>query len=152
MDALELLTEQHREAKQLLEQILESSKSSDVERLFNQANELLELHEELEEKYLNPPLREDKEFRSEILEGCQEHHVMDVLLEELGALKPTSEEFKPKVTVLMEQIEHHGEEEEEKKLFPEVRKAWSQGRIDEAVAKMAELRDRRTTQPQKKAA
>jgi hemerythrin superfamily protein len=58
-----------------------------------------------------------------VLESYQEHHVMDLLIQEIGQLKPDDEAFEPKVKVLQENTEHHIEEEE-KELFPMVRKIW----------------------------
>src|SRR3712207_3009561 len=55
-------------------------------------------------------------FRSE------EHHVVKWLLSELEGMAPDAERFEAKVTVLMENIRHHVEEEESD-LFPKVRTA-----------------------------
>jgi hypothetical protein len=52
----------------------------------------------------------------------QEHHVVDVLIEEARTLKPSDAEWVAKVAVLIENVEHHAEEEETE-LFPQVRSA-----------------------------
>ena len=64
---------------------------------------------------------------------------MDVLLEEIGQLRPTDEAFQPKVTVLQENVEHHIEEEE-KELFPKVRKLWKPDTREQVGRRMEELK------------
>ena len=55
-----------------------------------------------------------------MLESYEEHHVADLLVVELAAMKPTDERFDAKATVLIESVTHHIEEEEED-WFPKVR-------------------------------
>jgi hypothetical protein len=52
------------------------------------------------------------ELEYDVLESYEEHHVADVLVMELVALKPDSERFTAKTTVLIENMRHHIEEEE----------------------------------------
>ena len=65
-----------------------------------------------------------------VLESVEEHHVVAWLLSELTKLDPADETFDAKVTVLIENVEHHVEEEE-KEWFPEVRKALGRNRLVE---------------------
>ena len=53
-----------------------------------------------------------------MLEGTQEHHVADVLLEELHRMRKNDERWGAKLKVLQESIEHHIEEEE-RRMFPD---------------------------------
>jgi hemerythrin-like domain-containing protein len=53
-----------------------------------------------------------------VAESIEEHHVVATLIEELKALDPKDERYDAKFTVLMENIEHHIEEEEGE-LFPD---------------------------------
>jgi hypothetical protein len=46
------------------------------------------------------------------LESLEEHHVVKWLLDELEQMDPAHERFKAKVTVLIENVRHHVEEEE----------------------------------------
>ena len=50
-------------------------------------------------------------------EGYEEHHVVDGLMGELKAMQPGSEQYEAKLKVLMENVEHHIEEEEGE-MFP----------------------------------
>ena len=57
-----------------------------------------------------------------VLESLEEHKQVKTLLREMENLTSDSEKFEPKLKVLMENVEHHAVEEEEKKMFPKVRK------------------------------
>ena len=52
--------------------------------------------------------------------GIQEHHVVKMLMEELGALSAEQDEWVAKMAVLIENVEHHADEEESD-MFPKVR-------------------------------
>ena len=138
MDALRLLEQQHDEVKDLFKQ-LEKAEGERAGKLFSQIRERLTLHEELEETHLYPQLKEDDKTGELVLESYQEHHVMDVLLEEIGKLKPDDEAFQPKVKVLQENTEHHIEEEE-KQLFPTVRKMWDTDKREQVGRKMEDMK------------
>ena len=122
MDVLQFLKDEHDEAKAVFGK-LEKAKGAEAARLWEQLSSMLSLHEELEETYFYPRLREASSTEDLILEGYQEHHVMDVLISEISGLKPSAEEWEPKIKVLQENTEHHIEEEEGE-LFPKVRKIW----------------------------
>jgi len=101
------------------------------------------MHEELEERHLYPELRKASTTEELTLEAYQEHHVMDLLIEEISALKPGDEAFQPKVTVLQENTEHHIEEEEEE-LFPKVRKIWDVDKRKDVGDKMEAMKEELT--------
>jgi hypothetical protein len=122
VDCLQLLKSQHDDAKKLFKQ-LESAKGTKAAELWKELEAALQVHEQLEEKHLYPELKKNKAAHDLVLEAYEEHHVMDVLIAEISALKPTDEAFHPKLSVLQENTEHHIEEEEGD-LFPKVRKIW----------------------------
>ena len=138
MDALRLLKEQHDEVKDLFKQI-EKAEGERAGKLFKEILDRITLHEELEETHLYPQLKEDEKAGDLVLESYQEHHVMDLLLEEICKLEPDDEAFEPKVKVLQENTEHHIEEEE-KELFPMVRKIWDADKREQVGGKMEELK------------
>jgi hemerythrin superfamily protein len=57
-----------------------------------------------------------------VLESLEEHKQLKAVLRELGKLSASSERLKPKFKVLMDDVKHHAEEEEEGKMFPKIRK------------------------------
>ena len=63
------------------------------------------------------------ELEDAVLESYEEHHVADVLVMELSAMKLDAERFDAKMTVLIENVTHHIKEEEQE-WFPKVRGAW----------------------------
>ena len=90
MDVLTFLKDEHDEAKQVFKK-LEEAKGASAGRLWDQLKNMLTLHEELEETFFYPQLKEEKNTEDLILESYQEHHVMDVLIEEISELKPSDE-------------------------------------------------------------
>ena len=142
MDCLELLKDQHGEAKQLFKQ-LEKAEGSKAQQLWTALKSKLTMHEQLEETHFYPELKKEKAAQEIVLEAYQEHHVMDVLIEEISALGPDDEEFHPKITVLQENTEHHIEEEEGE-LFPKVRKIWDKPKREEVGRKMEDMKQRLT--------
>lgn len=137
MDVLELLIQQHNEAKALFKQ-LEDAEGQKAQQLFDQLHAALTLHEDLEETHFYPELKRAPKAHDLVLEGYQEHHVMDVLLRELSQLKPSSEAWQPKVKVLKENTEHHVKEEETE-LFPKVRQIWDTDKRAEVGQQMTAM-------------
>jgi len=139
VDCLQLLKEQHDEAKALFKQ-LDKAEGAAAAKLWSELSTRLSMHEELEEKHLYPELKRTKTTEELVLESYQEHHVMHLLIDEIGKLKPDDEAFHPKVTVLQENTEHHIEEEE-KELFPKVRKIWDADKRREVGEKMLAMKE-----------
>jgi len=140
MDVLRLLEAEHDEAKAVFSKI-EKAEGAAASRLWDQLKSLLTLHEEMEETLFYPQLKEREQTEDIILESYQEHHVMDVLIEEISALKPSDEAWHAKVKVLQENTEHHIEEEEGE-LFPKVRKIWDTAKRQQVGRQMQEMKDR----------
>jgi hemerythrin superfamily protein len=134
VDCLEFLKNQHDEAKKLFKR-LEKAEGSEAAKIWSELSDKLSMHETLEEKLFYPELKKADSTEEMVLEGYQEHHVMDLLIGEIGKLKPADEAFSPKVKVLQENTEHHIEEEEGE-LFPKVRKLWNAERRSEVGEKM----------------
>ena len=77
-----------------------------------------------------------------MLESVEEHHVVAWLLSELRTLDPADETFDAKVTVLIENVRHHVEEEEQE-WFPEVRKALGRNRLSSSASRWPRPEPRR---------
>jgi len=100
---------------------------------------MLTLHEELEETFFYPPLKKEAAAKDMVLEAYEEHHVMDLLIEEISNLKPSDEAWPPKIKVLQENTRHHVEEEEGE-LFPKVRKIWDADRREQIGRQMQDAK------------
>jgi iron-sulfur cluster repair protein YtfE (RIC family) len=101
--------------------------------------EELEVHTTIEEEIFYPFSKDlSDEIGESVAEGYEEHHVVKTLIEEIRALDPAAEEWTAKMTVLIENVEHHAEEEETE-FFPKVRTA-SDAATLQAVAERCEAR------------
>src|SRR5438445_8793581 len=85
MDVLTFLKDEHDEAKAVFKK-LEKAEGAAATRLWDQLHRMLSLHEEMEETFFYPQLKKEDAAKDLILEGYQEHHVMDVLIEEISQL------------------------------------------------------------------
>ena len=112
MDALDLIKQDHKRLRKLLEQTLEAEGAQREERLDHLRTELV-AHERMEEEVLYPRLRDEKKAHEIVLEAYEEHHVADVILDELLDVPPETDLWKAKVKVLKENVEHHMDEEED---------------------------------------
>lgn len=126
MDALELLKEDHEKVKALFEEAEGSEDPTERNRIFSEIQADLETHARIEETVFYPAMQEHEELKEMVLESIEEHRQIKTLLKEIDNLKSNSEKFEPKMKVLMENVEHHAEEEEEGKMFPKIREICSQ--------------------------
>jgi iron-sulfur cluster repair protein YtfE (RIC family) len=86
------------------------------------------------------------DLEDDVLESYEEHHVADVLVMELSTMKPDSERFTAKTTVLIENVEHHMEEEEQE-WFPKVREGLGRKQLQEIGAEMQARRAKAPKRP-----
>ena len=124
MSALELLIGDHNRVRGLFTRFKSAKESDDLAEMTTLATKILaelEVHATIEEEIFYPELHDlNDEVHESITEGYEEHAVAKNLMAEIGAMEPNTEDWAAKVTVLIENIEHHAEEEE-KELFPKVR-------------------------------
>lgn len=146
MDALALLTADHNRVRGLFARFEEAKEADDVAAMTDLCRQIfteLEVHTTIEEEIFYPKVRKESEDLKEVVaEGVQEHHVVDVLMSEIKQLEPGGSAWVAKMTVLIENVEHHAEEEESE-MFPEVRSQTNadflQGMADELEARKAQL-------------
>src|SRR5439155_26576606 len=91
---------------------------------------------------LHPQLKKEEAAKDLILEGYQEHHVMDLLIDGISCPQTTDEAWQPKIKVLQENTEHHIEEEEGE-LFPKVRKIWDTEPSQQVGRQMQDMKSQR---------
>jgi hemerythrin-like domain-containing protein len=72
----------------------------------------------------------------------EEHHVVTTLMDELKSLDPKDERYDAKFTVLMENVEHHIEEEEGE-MFPEAEEVLGE-RLERLGTQMQERKQQLT--------
>ena len=151
-DALVLLKDDHKEIKKLFTKFQDAGENAykTKGKLVDQIIELLTVHTYIENEVMYPRIRELlPDLEDDVLESYEEHHVADVLCVELSAMKPDDERFVAKTTVLIENVLHHIEEEEDE-WFPKVREGLGRKELQEIGAAMEEARKtapRKPSQP-----
>ncbi len=140
MDAIDLLTSQHREMETLFKRVLDSGDTGAMKKLFAQVADKLTTHIASEEEIFYPAVRA-KRTEDILLESLEEHLSLKRLLADLLQMQPAEQTFEPKFKVLKEQAEHHHKEEEEH-LFPKVEKLLDADARKTLAEKMMELQKR----------
>jgi hypothetical protein len=138
MDALALLKADHDKVKKLLAE-LESTTERGVktrEQLYTTIRKEMTVHEIIEEEIFYPTLKEHPKAADIVLEGYEEHHVVDLLMGELDALPYDAQDWAPKAKVMKENIEHHIEEEEGD-MFTKARQVFDRSELEELGTRMA---------------
>jgi hemerythrin superfamily protein len=119
-DAVALIKADHRRVEQLFREFEDAGDRAyrTKQRLVSQLIRELEVHATIEEETYYPAVeaKAKKDGKELVAEAVEEHHVVKILLGELAGMSAEDEAFDPKVTVLMENVRHHVEEEEEEML------------------------------------
>jgi len=124
-DAIELLTQDHRNVKELFEKYenLSDRSTASKKKLATQICLELTKHATAEEELFYPAVREASGDNEDLVdEATVEHASAKELIAQILEMEPGDDLYDAKVKVLSEQIEHHVEEEE-KEMFPKARKA-----------------------------
>jgi len=123
MDAITLLRDDHKAVERLFKRFEKAGDRAHVEKrqIVDRIIEELSIHAAVEEQVFYPVARATVPDTEDIaLESLEEHHIVKWVLSELADLDPSNERFDAKVTVLIENVRHHVEEEEQE-FFPKVR-------------------------------
>ncbi len=139
VDAITLLKADHDKVKKLLTE-LETTTERGVKtrtELFATIKGELIVHEIIEEEIFYPELKAHPKGRDIVLEGYEEHHVVDLLMSELEALDVTDEKWGAKAVVMKENIEHHIEEEEGE-MFAKAHQVFDRAELLDLGERMAE--------------
>ncbi|MGZ8253736.1 MAG: hemerythrin domain-containing protein [Burkholderiaceae bacterium] len=120
MDAIQLLTDQHRMLEEGFDHALEATDPRERAALVADAGDHLAVHVAAEEDLFYPAVKA-KRTEDILLESLEEHLSLKRLLADLLDLPAEDSTYEAKLKVLREQAEHHHHEEEEH-LFPQVRK------------------------------
>jgi hemerythrin-like domain-containing protein len=149
-DAIVMLREDHKELKRVFREFEQAKDATakQKQRLVDRMLKLLTEHTYVENEVMYPRVRElVPDLEDDILESYEEHHVADVLVEELSALRPEDERFTAKAMVLIENVRHHMDEEENE-WFPQVREALGRKTLQELGADLRAARKEAVGPPQ----
>ena len=148
-DAIVMLKDDHKQIRKVFRDFQAAGAEAHVRKgkLVDSMIQLLTQHTYIENEVMYPRVRElVPELEDDVLESYEEHHVADVLVMELVAMSPTDERFTAKTTVLIENVRHHIEEEEDE-WFPQVRQALGRKVLQEIGAEMAAARKKAPRSP-----
>jgi hemerythrin-like domain-containing protein len=148
-DAIVLLKDEHKLIKKAFRDFEKAGEKAYAEKgkVVKRIIELLTVHTYIENEVMYPRVRELlPEVEDDVLESYEEHHVADLLVMELYAMKPQNERFTAKTTVLIENVEHHIDEEE-KEWFPKVREGLGRKQLQELGEAMVQARKKAPKKP-----
>jgi hemerythrin-like domain-containing protein len=148
-DAIAELKRQHHEVEDLFKRFEKAGDGArkTKRRLVESMIEELARHASIEETVFYPAVRAEVDGADDdVLEALEEHHVVKLVLRELEDMDPADERFDAKVTVMMETVRHHVEEEEQE-LFPEVRSSVGRTRLRELGEELRRARRDAPTRP-----
>jgi len=139
MDAIQLLKADHVVVKKMLEDGDKTTERGVKTRqeLLTRLKAELTVHEIIEEEIFYPALKEHPKAREIVLEGYEEHHVVDMVMGELEQTPFEDEAWGAKFTVMKENIEHHIEEEEGE-MFQKARQVFDAQELRDLGARMEE--------------
>ena len=122
-DALALLKADHRTVEALFEEFESARKPERKLSIVQSICDELTVHAELEETKFYPAVREALKRDEDLIDEAEvEHASLKWLISQLRSARPDSDHFEARVTVLKEYVQHHVKEEE-KSMFPKIRKS-----------------------------
>jgi hemerythrin superfamily protein len=154
-DAITSLRDDHKKVEKLFKEFEAlQKKGGDASRKRGVVDQIigeLSVHAAVEEQVFYPAVRKGvEEVGDTVLEGLEEHHIVKWTLSELDGMSGEEERFDAKVTVLMESVRHHVEEEEGE-MFPKVRETLGRKALVELYETMEAARKNAPTRPHPKA-
>ena len=147
-DAIVLLKDDHKQIRQAFKDFEKAGDDATKRKgdLVKRIIELLTVHTYIENEVMYPRVRALlPDLEDDVLESYEEHHVADLLVMELVPMSYDDERFVAKATVLIENVDHHIEEEEQE-WFPKVRQGLSRTQLREIGTELAEAK---TTAPRR---
>ena len=148
-DAIVLLKDEHKQIKKAFNDFEKAGDKAYAQKgkIVDRIIELLTVHTYIENEVMYPEIRRLlPDLEDDVLESYEEHHVADVLVMELFAMKPDAERFDAKTTVLIESVTHHIEEEEEE-WFPKVRATLGRKQLAELGERMLAAKEKAPRSP-----
>jgi hemerythrin superfamily protein len=147
-DGLRMLKQDHNEVEELFRKFDRAGDKAykTKAKIVRQIIEDLSKHAAIEEQIFYPAVRELVGDDAEVFEALEEHHIVKWMLSELDGMDPQDERFDAKVTILKENVLHHAKEEE-REMFPQVRKALSPADLRDLGERMEKAKKVAPTHP-----
>jgi hemerythrin-like domain-containing protein len=148
-DAIVLLKEDHKQIRKVFRDFESAGEDATARKgkLVDTMIELLTQHTYIENEVMYPRVREQlPDLEDDVLESYEEHHVADVLVMELASMQPSDERFDAKTTVLIENVRHHMDEEEQD-WFPKVRDGLGRKALQQIGEELLAAKQKAPTRP-----
>jgi len=140
-DVLDELESDHIRIEMLFLALRLSDDRKEWERAFYRLKRSLTLHIQLEESIFYPACARHEELREKIAESLEEHQQIKRALSDIHKLDPKDETSRAHIKVLFDEVEHHVGEEE-RHLFPVVRRYLSISELERMAEKVRATRKR----------
>jgi hemerythrin-like domain-containing protein len=143
MNAIQLLKNEHETAKGMFAQI-EQANAEQRAQLWAKLEPELKVHEKIEEAALYGPVAEEVGSRDQALQEWEGHHheevaELEALIQEVGELDATTDDWMEKIEELRATLEHHIEEEEGD-IWPRIQQTWDSSKLEQAGQEMETLK------------
>lgn len=120
MDAIDFLERDHKRILRLLRELDETRAWDRRERLFDLAEEALQIHSAVEEDWFYPAVRRaacSAAGEEVYVKSREEHKLVDMIMPHLRFVDVRSDVFSAKARLVRQLVEHHIDEER-RELFP----------------------------------
>ena len=138
MNAIELLTRQHREVDTLFEQLAEAEQA-ELPDLLDELTDALAIHSAIEEEVFYPAIQGEK-TALELGAAFEAHRVMKRHLADLAGMAPSDEAFAARCRSLEAVVREHVSNEETS-LFPQVRSLFDDAVLEDLARRMEDRLD-----------
>jgi hemerythrin superfamily protein len=116
-NATQMIRQDHKKVEGLFKKFEQTKGSQAKRRLAESAMAELEVHAALEEEIFYPAVKNEVDDGSSMVqEAIEEHQTVKQLISELKRMEEADEEFESQFSQLMENVQHHVEEEESEML------------------------------------
>ncbi len=147
MDALTLLTHDHRMVESLFGEFQAASSPDIKKQCVDKMVMELSIHAAIEELKFYPRVKQEVSAAGKLIdESLHEHQKIKNDLAELERMSPEDTQYEAKVHTLMNDVKHHVQEEETE-LFPKVRTSVSGDRLTALGAELEEAKKAAPTHP-----
>ncbi len=149
MDAIQMLKQEHEQAKKIFGEIEQASEETRAQ-LWKKLKPELKVHEQLEEAALYGPVAREVGSKDAKLSDWEAHHREEVselesMIQEIGELEVSDPEWIEKVKELQQTLEHHIEEEEGD-VWPRIQRVWDHEKLTYVGEQMAKMKRQKTQQ------
>ena len=147
MDAITLLKDDHQRVEKQFQAFEGTTGKTTWERAAKAAVRELSIHAAIEEEIFYPAVTLEVPDLAEImLRSLESHNVVKWLCSAIESTTADDDRFGPRMTVLIDNVRLHVEEEEED-VFPEVRRTLSRKRLEDLGELLAKAKAAAPTHP-----